>query len=144
MLIKGFNLTHVFRLHTERTYDVIITSLLHQNDVTTSFLRNSDVIITPGIHWDIADKSTKCRLHNENIFSKITDKQNQSGKKTTNYSKRGARHQEDKYPIYLLPGLSTKFGSSAVLLQVQITLIIQLRAYFLQSLSLWLCRALNI
>ena len=30
---------------------VIITSLLRQNDVATSFWRNNDVIIKPSVHW---------------------------------------------------------------------------------------------
>ena len=33
------------------TYNVLITSLLRQNDVTTSFWRNNDVIIMPSVHW---------------------------------------------------------------------------------------------
>ena len=33
------------------TYNVLITSLLRQNDVATSFWRNNDVIIMPSVHW---------------------------------------------------------------------------------------------
>ena len=34
------------------THDVMITSLLRQNDVATSFWRNNDVIITSCVRWD--------------------------------------------------------------------------------------------
>ena len=37
----------------QRTYDVIITSLLRQNDVVTSFWRDSDVIITSCVGWEL-------------------------------------------------------------------------------------------
>ena len=36
---------------TQRTRDVMITSLLRQNDVVTLFWRNNDVIIVPCVHW---------------------------------------------------------------------------------------------
>ena len=39
---------------SQRTHDVIITSLLRQNDVTTSFWRNNDVIIMSCIRWEWA------------------------------------------------------------------------------------------
>ena len=38
---------------SQRTHDVIITSLLSQNDVATSFWRNDNVIITSCVHWDM-------------------------------------------------------------------------------------------
>ena len=37
--------------HTQRTHDVIITPLLRQNDVATSFRRNNGVIIMSCAHW---------------------------------------------------------------------------------------------
>ena len=40
---------------TQRTHDVIITSLLRQNDVARSFWRNGDVIITSCVRWDTFD-----------------------------------------------------------------------------------------
>ena len=43
--------THIKHKDPQRTRDVIITSLSHQNDVATSFWRNNDVIITPCAHW---------------------------------------------------------------------------------------------
>ena len=36
---------------TQRTQDVITTSLLHQSDVATSFWRNNGVIITSYVRW---------------------------------------------------------------------------------------------
>ena len=36
---------------TQRTHDVIIMSLLRQNDVVTSFCCNNDVIIASCVHW---------------------------------------------------------------------------------------------
>ena len=36
---------------TQRTHDVIITSLWRQNDVTTSFQRHNDVIIASCVRW---------------------------------------------------------------------------------------------
>ena len=38
---------------SQRTYDVIITSLLRQNDVATSLRRDNYVIITSCVHWDV-------------------------------------------------------------------------------------------
>ena len=38
-------------IHTQWTYDVIITSLLRQKDVATSFWRNNDVIIASCVCW---------------------------------------------------------------------------------------------
>ena len=38
--------------HTRRTHVVIITSLLRQNDVATSFWFSNDVIIAACVHWD--------------------------------------------------------------------------------------------
>ena len=35
----------------QRTHDVMITSLLRQNDVETSFWRFNDVIITSYVRW---------------------------------------------------------------------------------------------
>ena len=40
--------------HSQRTHDVIIMSLLRQNDVATSFWRNNDVIITSRVRWAVA------------------------------------------------------------------------------------------
>ena len=37
--------------HSQWTYDSILTSLLCQNDVNTSFWRNNDIIITSCVHW---------------------------------------------------------------------------------------------
>ena len=37
----------------QRTHGAIITSLLRQNDIATSFLRNIDVIIASCFRWDI-------------------------------------------------------------------------------------------
>ena len=39
----------------QRTHDAMITSLLRQNDVTASFCRNDDVIITSCVRWVKAD-----------------------------------------------------------------------------------------
>ena len=39
-------------LTTQRTHDAIITSLLRQNDVATSFWRNNDVIIASRVRWE--------------------------------------------------------------------------------------------
>ena len=36
----------------QRAHDVIITSQLRQNDVTTSFWRNNNVIIAPRVRWN--------------------------------------------------------------------------------------------
>ena len=53
-----FQNVHVLHIPTrlsqapQRTYDVIITLSLSQNDVTTSFWRNNGVIITVYVHWD--------------------------------------------------------------------------------------------
>ena len=48
---------------TQRTHDVIITSLLHQNDVATSFWRNNDVIIMPRVHLGcLHTYSTPCEI----------------------------------------------------------------------------------
>ena len=38
--------------HLAATHDIIITPLLRQSDVTTSFWRNHGVIITSGVHWE--------------------------------------------------------------------------------------------
>ena len=38
-------------MRTKRTHDVILTSLLGQNDVATSFWRNNDIIITSCVNW---------------------------------------------------------------------------------------------
>ena len=37
---------------SQRTHDVMITSLLRQNDVAMSFWRNNDVVITSCVDWD--------------------------------------------------------------------------------------------
>ena len=37
---------------SQQTYAAIITSLLPQNDVATSFWRNNNVIIAPQEYWD--------------------------------------------------------------------------------------------
>ena len=50
---------------SQRTYGVIITSLLRQNDVATSFWRKSDVIITSYVRWDVS--SSKFRTTQVNI-----------------------------------------------------------------------------
>ena len=42
---------------SQRTHDIEITSLLHQNDVITSFWRNNDVIITSCVRWDLSMSS---------------------------------------------------------------------------------------
>ena len=42
---------HINLIYTRWAYDVMITSLLCQNDVITSFWRNNDVIITSCVHW---------------------------------------------------------------------------------------------
>ena len=39
---------------SQRTHDAMITSLLRQNDVATSFWRNNDVIITSCVHWNVS------------------------------------------------------------------------------------------
>ena len=41
------------RNHTQHTHDAIMTSLLRQNDVATSFWRNNDVIIVSYKCWDM-------------------------------------------------------------------------------------------
>ena len=51
----------VFSALTAETYGVIITSLLSQNDIVTSFSRNNDVIITPFVHWEL-DIFARCCL----------------------------------------------------------------------------------
>ena len=38
-------------LHLQRTHDVMVTSLLRQDDVATSFWRNNDVIIASCVRW---------------------------------------------------------------------------------------------
>ena len=44
-------------------YDVMITSLLLQNDVATSLCRNNDVIITSCDRWGVVlTKQSSCRL----------------------------------------------------------------------------------
>ena len=42
---------HINLIYTRWAYDVMITSLLCQNDVITSFWRNNDVIVTSCVHW---------------------------------------------------------------------------------------------
>ena len=42
-------------MQSQRTYDVIITSLLRQNEIATSFWRNNGLIITSCAHWECAD-----------------------------------------------------------------------------------------
>ena len=39
-------------LNSQRTSDTIITSLLRQNDVATSFSHKNDVIFAPCVRWD--------------------------------------------------------------------------------------------
>ena len=51
---------------SQRTYDAIITSLLGQNDATTSFWRNDAVIIAARIHW-----AATIRLNNDHNVTKI-------------------------------------------------------------------------
>ena len=46
-------------LLSQRTHDVIITSLLRQNDVATSFWRNNDVVITSCVRWVLGDGKSK-------------------------------------------------------------------------------------
>ena len=46
-----FAATVIFIPASQRTHDAMITSLLRQNDVATSFWRNNDVIIAPGALW---------------------------------------------------------------------------------------------
>ena len=50
-------LLHVYVLMntSQRTHCVIITSLLHQNNVATSFWRNNDVNIAPRARWGESD-----------------------------------------------------------------------------------------
>ena len=36
----------------QRTHDAIMMSLLHQNDVATSFWRNNDVVISSCVRWE--------------------------------------------------------------------------------------------
>ena len=48
---NGHVATLVVFLPTRRTHNAIITLLLHQNDVATSFWRNNDVIIASYICW---------------------------------------------------------------------------------------------
>ena len=51
---------------SQRTYDVIITSLLRQNHVATSFWRKSDVIVTSYVRWDVS--SSKFRTTQVNFM----------------------------------------------------------------------------
>ena len=41
---------------SQRTHDAITPSLLRQNDFTTSFWRNNDVIIASCMHWDVSNE----------------------------------------------------------------------------------------
>ena len=47
---------------TQRTQDVIITSLWRQNDVATSFWRNNDVVIASCARWGYMCEPTTCEL----------------------------------------------------------------------------------
>ena len=50
--LRNFTGGNLHGHHTQRTHGAMKTSLLRQNDVTTSFWRNNDVIITPRVRWD--------------------------------------------------------------------------------------------
>ena len=54
---------------TQRAHDVIITSLLRQNDVATSFWRNNDVIITFSVRWVYPRCCSKrsCCIHHDSV-----------------------------------------------------------------------------
>ena len=54
-----------------QSHDVIITSLLHQNDVTTSFWYNNDVIITPCVRWVVKGNIMKYTVLYWTIFALI-------------------------------------------------------------------------
>ena len=49
-------------VHAQRSHDLIITSLLRQNDVATSFWRNNDVIFTSCVRW-VAEISISWNQH---------------------------------------------------------------------------------
>ena len=48
----GCNFLSVLTDITQRTHNTIITSLLHQNNIATSFWRNNDVIIASCVRWE--------------------------------------------------------------------------------------------
>ena len=56
---------------TLRAHDVIITSLLRQNDVTTSFWRNDYVIIALCVHWEHNGQSSNAREASGLKFTKL-------------------------------------------------------------------------
>ena len=60
---------------SQGTHDTIIISLLHQNEVATSFWRNNDVIIASRVHWATDTKpfasQLKSLITKLNIYSII-------------------------------------------------------------------------
>ena len=46
-------MSYIATVPAQRTHDVMITSLLRQNDVAMSFWRNNEIIITPCVRWQV-------------------------------------------------------------------------------------------
>ena len=53
------------RTVSQQAANVIITPLLHQNDVVTSFWRNNDVIVTQSVHRNVTPSLSLRWRHNE-------------------------------------------------------------------------------